>query len=214
MTQSTPLEPAFDRLLQVAVEVFAEYGFREATVRDICARANVNVASVNYYFRSKEALYTQAVAFAFQEANRLYPQDAALDKSLPPEQRLVLFIQNFLHKLLDDSHLGLHGKLIAREIADPTKALDAIIETAIVPQAALLQEIIEQILGVSADKAIVQRCLLGILGQCLMFKHSRSIIDRLYPELIADEAAMQACADHIARFSLAALAQFAGQGTP
>jgi TetR/AcrR family transcriptional regulator, regulator of cefoperazone and chloramphenicol sensitivity len=48
--------------------------------------------------------------------------------------------------LLDDSHLGLHSKLIAREIADPT---DEIIETAIVPQFTLLAEIIQQILGSS-----------------------------------------------------------------
>ncbi len=211
MTESTAIEPAFDRLLQVAVEVFAEYGFREATVREICSRANVNVASVNYYFRSKEALYAQALAFAFQEANRLYPLDAILDKSLPPEQRLTLFISNFLHKLLDDSHLGLHSKLIAREIADPTKALDEIIGAAIVPQFTLLQKIIQQILGVSPDKVIVDRCLLSIFGQCLMFKHSRSIIDRLYPELIANDSAIQASAEHIAQFSLAALSRFAQQ---
>ncbi|MDD5268287.1 MAG: CerR family C-terminal domain-containing protein [Methylococcales bacterium] len=211
MTQPTAIEPAFDRLLQVAVEVFAECGFREATVREICSRANVNVASVNYYFRSKEALYAQALAFAFREANRLYPQDAAFDKSLPPEQRLALFIKNFLYKLLDDSQLGLHSKLIAHEIADPTKALDEIIETAIVPQFALLEEIIRQLLGSSPDNVTVQRCLLSIFGQCLMFKHSRSIIDRLYPELIADESAIQASAEHIAQFSLAALTQFALQ---
>jgi TetR/AcrR family transcriptional regulator, regulator of cefoperazone and chloramphenicol sensitivity len=205
MTQSTIIEPAFDRLLQVAVEVFAEYGFQEATVRKICSRANVNVASVNYYFRSKEALYAQALAFAFQEANRLHPQDAALDKGLPPEQRLALFIDNFLHRLLDDSHLGLRSKLITHEIVYPTKALDEIIETVIVPQFTLLEEIIQQILGAPADKVIVQRCLLSIFGQCLIFKHSRSIIDRLYPELIADESAIKASAEHIAQFSLAAL---------
>ena len=209
MSESTASEPAFDRLLQVAVEVFAECGFRDATVREICSRANVNVASVNYYFRSKEALYAQALAFAFQETNRLHPQDAALDKNLPAEQRLALFIKNFLHKLLDDSHLGLHSKLIAREIADPTKALDTVIETAIVPQLALLEDIIKQILQAPADKATVDRCLLSIFGQCLMFKHSRSIIDRLHPELIADESAIQASAEHIAQFSLAALTWFA-----
>ena len=211
MTQSTAIEPAFDRLLQVAVEVFAECGFREATVREICSRANVNVASVNYYFRSKEALYAQALAFAFRESNRLHPQDAAFDKGQPPEQRLALFIKNFLLKLLDDSHLGLHSKLIAREIADPTKALDEIIETAIVPQFTLLQEIIQQILGANTDKVIIQRCMLSIFGQCLMFKHSRSIIDRLYPELIAGNSSIQASAEHIAQFSLAALTRFAQQ---
>jgi len=211
MTQATAIEPAFDRLLQVAVEVFAECGFREATVREICCRANVNVASVNYYFRSKEALYSQALAFAFREANRLHPQDAALDKSLPPEQRLALFIKNFLHKLLDDSHLGLHSKLISREIADPTKALDEIMQSAIISQFVLLQEIIQQILGAQTEEMIVQRCLLSIFGQCLMFKHSRSIIDRLYPQLIADESAIQASSEHITQFSLAALTRFAQQ---
>lgn len=211
MTESITKEPTFDRLLQVAVEVFAEYGFREATVREICSRANLNVASVNYYFRSKEALYSQALTFAFQEANRLYPQDAALKMNLPPEQRLALFIKNFLHKLLDDSHLGLHSKLIAREIVDPTKALDEIIETAIAPQFALLTEIVQQILGISADKVVVQRCLLSIFGQCLMFKHSRSIIDRLYPELIANDSAIQAGAEHITQFSLAALTRLTQQ---
>ncbi|OYV22431.1 MAG: hypothetical protein CG442_1205, partial [Methylococcaceae bacterium NSO1] len=30
MTQLAATEPAFDRLLHVAIEVFAEYGFREA----------------------------------------------------------------------------------------------------------------------------------------------------------------------------------------
>ena len=113
--------------------------------------------------------------------------------------------------MLDDSHLGLHSKLIAREIADPTKALDEIIESAIVPQFALLEEIIQQILRTPADKVVVQRCLLSIFGQCLMFKHSRSIINRLYPELIANESAIQASAEHIAQFSLAALTRFAQQ---
>ena len=44
-----------------------------------------------------------------------------------------------------------------------------------------------------------------------MFKHARSIIDRLYPELIADDLAIEACAEHIAQFPIAALRQIAQQ---
>jgi AcrR family transcriptional regulator len=195
----------FDRLLQVAIEVFAEYGFRDATVREICNRANVNVASVNYYFRSKDVLYSHALSFAFQEANRLYPHDAALDASLPAEQRLGLFIDNFFHKLLDDSHLGCHGRLITREIAEPTKAFDDIITTMITPHFELLTDIVRLLIGKHASDELVSRCVSSILGQCLMFKHSRSIIDRLYPQLIADDTAINACVEHITQFSLAAL---------
>lgn len=204
-TPLTTQEPTFDRLLQVAVAVFAECGFRQATVREICAQAQVNVASVNYYFRSKEALYSHALAFAFEEANRLHPQNAAADPGLPPEQRLSLFIENFLHKLMDDSQLGLHSKLIAQEIANPTPALDAIINTAIAPQFALLQDIIQPLLATETSPATLKRCLLSIMGQCLLFKHSRSVLDRLYPELIADDQQIAASARHIAAFSLAAL---------
>ncbi|MFZ9610133.1 MAG: CerR family C-terminal domain-containing protein [Methylococcales bacterium] len=207
----TNIEPVIDRILHVAIEVFAEYGFRDTTVREICNRANVNVASVNYYFRSKEGLYTQALAFAFDEANQLFPQDSILNKALAPEKRLSLFIDNFLHKLMDDSHLGLHSKLITREIADPTNALNGIIATAIAPQIALLKEIIQPLLGTITDETIAHRCLLSILGQCLMFKHSRSIIDHLYPELIADDLAIKNCAEHITQFSIIALTQIAHQ---
>ncbi|NOT12833.1 MAG: CerR family C-terminal domain-containing protein [Methylococcaceae bacterium] len=207
--ESINLESTFDRLLQVAVEVFAENGFRATTVREICCRANVNVASVNYYFRSKEALYSKALAFAFEEANRRYPQDAALDKQLPSEQRLRFFIENFLHKLLDESHLGFHSKLITREIAEPTRALDEIISTAIAPNCALLEEIIRQILGQNATNDSVHRSVISVLGQCLMYKHSRSVIDRLYPYVIADQQAIQATADHIVQFSLFALNRLA-----
>jgi TetR/AcrR family transcriptional regulator, regulator of cefoperazone and chloramphenicol sensitivity len=211
MATTALTEPTFNRLLHVAIEVFAEHGFRATTVREICARANVNVASVNYYFRSKEALYGKALALAIQEANQLYPIAPAQDKNLSPEQRLTLFIDNFLHKLLDDSHLGYHSKLITREIAEPTKALDEIIAIAIVPQFILLEAIIQQVLGVHTDKVTIHRCLLSILGQCLLFKHSRSIVDRLHPEMIADEQAIKDTATHIAKFSLFALTQFAQQ---
>lgn len=207
MVEQTAAEATFDRLLQQAVEVFAEYGFRDATVREICSRANVNVASVNYYFRSKEALYSQALIFAFKQVNERYPQNAAEDKTLPAERRLALFIDNFLHKLLDDGQLGFYSKLITREIASPTKALDDIIATSIAPQLSLLEEIVGLILG-KQSRQTVHRCALSILGQCLLFKHSRSVIDRLYPQLIADPAAIQASAEHIAQFSLAALKPF------
>jgi TetR/AcrR family transcriptional regulator, regulator of cefoperazone and chloramphenicol sensitivity len=115
-----------DWLLHVAIEVFAERGFRATSVSEICIRASVNLALVNYYFRSKEALYGKALALAIQEAKQIYTLSVAQDKNLPPEQRLSLFIDNFLHKLLDDSHLGYQSKLITREIANPTKDLDEI----------------------------------------------------------------------------------------
>jgi AcrR family transcriptional regulator len=53
------------RLLKAAGKVFAERGFRAAAVHDICERARANIAAVNYYFGSKEHLYTAVLQYAF-----------------------------------------------------------------------------------------------------------------------------------------------------
>lgn len=200
-----------DRLLLAAVEIFAAKGFQNATVREICGKVDANVASVNYYFRSKEKLYAEALFFSFRQAEQRYPLTAALDSGLSPDQRLTHFIRIFLNRIMDDSALGHHGKLIAHEIADPTNALDEIVQTFIKPIFALLTDIVGQILGNTADPQQVRRCILSILSQCLMFKHSRSVIDRLCADLIASPEEIQRCAEHIARFSLSALEDLAHQ---
>lgn len=41
----------------VALELFATGGFHSTSIRDISSVAGVNVASINYHFKSKEALY-------------------------------------------------------------------------------------------------------------------------------------------------------------
>ena len=53
-------------LLKVACKVFADKGYRKATIAEICKRAGVNIAAVNYYFRSKERLYVEAWRAAFK----------------------------------------------------------------------------------------------------------------------------------------------------
>src|SRR3978361_1703847 len=45
------------RLIEAASEVFARHGFAGTRVREIVRAAEVNLASVNYYFGGKEGLY-------------------------------------------------------------------------------------------------------------------------------------------------------------
>lgn len=205
MEEQAVHDQARERLLSGALEVFAEKGFREATVWEICAKADVNVASVNYYFRSKEALYVEVLELAFRQTHERYPDDLARDNRLPVEERLFHFVQNFLHRLLDDTYLGHHGKLIAREIADPTKALDHVLETSMKPRCALIHEIVGALMGASMTELDRHRMVLSIVGQCLVYRHSRSLIDRVCPEVIADQNEIDRTARLITEFSLAGL---------
>ena len=45
------------RIFRTAEILFSEKGYFNTTVRDITAKAGVNVASINYYFRTKENCY-------------------------------------------------------------------------------------------------------------------------------------------------------------
>jgi AcrR family transcriptional regulator len=60
----TPAPPALtartrERILDTAERLFAAHGFAATSVREITDRAGANLGAVNYYFRSKENLYTE-----------------------------------------------------------------------------------------------------------------------------------------------------------
>jgi AcrR family transcriptional regulator len=51
-----------DRIREVALDVFAERGFEGTSTREICARAGVNGAALNYHWRSKQQLWEAVCA--------------------------------------------------------------------------------------------------------------------------------------------------------
>ncbi len=46
-----------EKIKGAARKIFTKKGFLATTIRDIAAEADINIASVNYYFRSKEKLF-------------------------------------------------------------------------------------------------------------------------------------------------------------
>ena len=56
-------------ILDTAERFFARKGFSASTLRSITKEANVNVASVNYYFGSKERLITEVLSRIFRPLN-------------------------------------------------------------------------------------------------------------------------------------------------
>ncbi|MBG0790693.1 MAG: TetR/AcrR family transcriptional regulator [Desulfovibrionaceae bacterium] len=51
-----------DRILAAASQEFAARGYAKTTIRDICTRADVNVAAVNYHFRDKQNLFHEVLS--------------------------------------------------------------------------------------------------------------------------------------------------------
>src|SRR5688500_18362081 len=80
------------RLLKAAEELFALRGYDGATVRDICDRAGMNVASVSYHFGDKERLYVEALKHAHVCSMRGPPFPEPTPET-PPAEKLRGFIE-------------------------------------------------------------------------------------------------------------------------
>jgi AcrR family transcriptional regulator len=103
--ETTPVEPSQDetrrQLLEAAGEVFAEAGFRNATVREICRRAGANIAAINYHFGDKEKLYTEVLRYSHGKTLEKYPTLLGVAENSPPEKKLRAFIQSLLLRIFE-----------------------------------------------------------------------------------------------------------------
>lgn len=192
------------RILLAAGEVFAEQGFRDATIREICRKAGVNGASVNYYFGDKERLYVETVRRAHpggpDPTEEFWPDDT------PPVEKLRLYIRRLMHRLAGTDADAWKMRLMQREILNPTPACQEIMREYFQLRFGQLQRILDEILpGNTPDH---QRHQIGfsIVGQCVYFRAaSRVIALVLSPEEIHDHFGADELADHVAKVCLAAL---------
>jgi AcrR family transcriptional regulator len=198
-------EDTRQRLLDAAGEVFAEHGFRSATIQEICRRANANIAGVNYHFGDKERLYAAVFEYAERCALPDFPLASASESSLTAEERLRNHIRGFLLRILDDGRSSWFGKLIAREMTEPTPLLDKLVREKFAPVHEHLAGIVKELLGPTATPETVRLCTLSIRGQCLFYRNCRPAIERLFPDLRLDRPAIDRLADEISEFSLAAI---------
>ncbi len=194
-----------ERLLEAAGEVFAEYGYRGATVRQICEKAKANLAAVNYYFRDKDGLYLAVMRYLHTTGTDIYPPSLGLKPGANADHKLRAFIRSLLNRLLGEGRPNWHMKLAARELIEPTPALDVIVEEAIRPLSKELEFIVRELLGSKADDELVRLCMLSVVSQCGFYHHSMAVISRLYPVQKFASQDIERLADHITRFSLSAM---------
>ncbi len=90
-----------ERIINVSRVLFAEKGFEGTTIRDIATAADVNVASVNYYFSSKEKLFEEVLRSGYNDCSNEVTRIMAPGKKL--EDGLVEIFRYYLehhHDLL------------------------------------------------------------------------------------------------------------------
>ena len=100
-------------LVEAAFHQIAERGFEGLRTRDIAARAGVNIATVHYYFPTKESLIGGVVEHAMARfRTTLAPQGS-------PADQLRNHLRALRHLLVDDPEIGIvMGELSLRSARD------------------------------------------------------------------------------------------------
>ena len=204
---------AKQRLLEAAEEIFAEKGFQATTIRELAERANVNIAAINYYFGDKERLYIEAVKFAHEASGKHRPP-SELPPGAPPVEKLRHFIRGMTMNMtvpVRPSSL----QLLMRELNHPTTAAREVVREYIQPMAFQLRDIIHEIVPKLPE---AQRLMIGFstIGQILFYRQNRSVSELIFGKEHVDQLSPEQIADHITRFTLAALghAKPITEGTP
>ena len=202
--EMTPAETR-EALLEAAAEVFARRGFAPATVREICEHAGANIAAVHYHFGDKKELYREVLRHSMRRARNDYPPNLGLPPNAPANARLRAFVSSLLLRLFDERRHAWHGKLMSREMVEPTGALDELVQSEIRPLFEMLEETVRQILGPAASEELVRRNALSVVGQCTFYHHCQPVLNRVYPKMKLGNESIPPLAEHITAFSLRAL---------
>jgi AcrR family transcriptional regulator len=153
------------KLLAAAGEIFAEKGFRDATIAEICRQAGTNIAAVNYHFGSKEALYREAWRHVFSESLQAHPPEGGVPATAPPEERLRGQVTALLLRMADRNNRAFG--FLHRELANRTGLLEEVIREQLQPLQQRTKQLIRELLGPAADEQEVRFCEMAIIGQCM-----------------------------------------------
>lgn len=198
-----------DRLIDAAGYVFAERGYRGATMRQIAQRAGANLAAAHYHFGSKQDLYREVAHSYFERLERRLAEsggaiDAAVTGTLSREQLVALLrarVRTMIETFLEPG--SVHATLMQRELADPDE-LPFLVRRWIDPLRRETERLLHAIAPVLGDVSI-EFAARSVMGQVIFyFTHRPALLlmmrRRDYPAGFFD-----AITDHVVVFTLGGL---------
>jgi len=211
-------------ILLAAARLFAEKGFEAASVREICRAAGANVASVNYYFRSKEKLYEEVFRYLYESLGRPFMElaEQPLTSIARWRETLRAWIWTSLDILTDPRPpRSWAARLFGRERVSPSEAFPILYEKFFVPIRATLEKIIGQAVAPGRNSDLEVTKWVVLLGSaCTTFAYRQPPWDQIMlPRGIERKKWISELTDHYLRVVCrclpekgSALLPHAGQG--
>jgi AcrR family transcriptional regulator len=202
-------------LIDAALSLFGEHGFRATSVRDIAAAAGANVAAVNYHFGSKENLYLavfRELAVRLDRAELQAVRDAVASSGGRPSVEDVLgaFALEW-GRPFEHPEARCAEMLVAHELAGPVMGAEFLLEELLEPVERELGEALKAACPTAGARTI-QLCVHSFLAQLTHMNRVRLHLAEQDMHRVPLLDSAQAI-DHIVRFTSAGLRALAESDT-
>ena len=200
---------AEEKILEVAADLFSEYGYDATSIREICSKAKVNVASVNYHFKGKLGLGQAVIDYLFEGYENhlalLFPE-GEIRNAEEWGNRLKSFIYNFISMNEEtDSKLYYRSKLIFKELDNPSDLFETIYTKHLYPFQKKMLGYIKLALSEDVTEQEVTMWFITILSQCVMFRKKIYANTEIQPIDLSKDENVKMVAEHIANTVLSSL---------
>lgn len=112
-------------ILDIAEELIAKKGYEGTSVRDICSRANINVAMISYYFGSKEKMMSYLYQYRVLKTRENFSEFADTIKEGKPEMQMREMIKYIVSQLFKYNYF--HG-FVTQELRHTENLKDELLD--------------------------------------------------------------------------------------
>ena len=203
------------RLLDTAEGLFCERGFKGTSIRDIAASAGCNIASVNYYFGSKEKLYEEVWRRHLipMRDSRITSINKVMSraKGRPNlEDLLRSFADTFVGSMVDTSKTSRLSKLMAREYIDSHLPTDMFVNEVMTPTISAMHRALMKTCP-DLDESKIMPVVFSVIGQLVHLVHVKTMFEQGGDDLNLPVFDSDEIIEHIVRFSAAGIHAYSGK---
>lgn len=155
------------RILEAAGELLATLGFAETSNKAVAAKAEVDLASINYHFGSRSGLY-QAV---LGEARRRFLDIADLQRIIQAEQPApdkLLALTELVVRKASRGRESWHLRVLAAEALAPSSHGQEVLHPQKALKLTLLKQLFSEITGIPPEDPTLVPCILSVTAPWAM----------------------------------------------
>ena len=185
-------------LLRAGGEVFGEKGPHAATGQEICRRARVNTAAINYYFGGLSGLYEAVLVDAIQQIGKVQALTKIAATGSSAREQLSAIITLLVNAATKGTTETWVIRILLRELVTPSSTFERLfLEAEMLPKGQIFRKVVAEIMGLPVNHpAVAQGCICVFAPWQMVIVSPDNMLNRAFPafdlrtsnEIVAERA--------------------------